>query len=205
MSHVLFRTTGGEVCLPDSRTIMIDRADGGQLVVYPPRKVWERTALNPSELTRWTFLVASTGRAMLECLPQLEGGCLNYWDAGNWALHHEAAPAGPKTGLAHRFLHQHVIGRSPRAADPSWQWGEAPTYPAFRDRFAWSARKAPLTPKECVAVVSRLEDVLHSVYDVNPDECEPWTACAACGYPTPAAGVAGTPGVCSACGNRVRA
>lgn len=41
---------------------------------------------------RWSFLVAATGRAMINALPQLEGGCVNYFDAGNWALHDAAPP-----------------------------------------------------------------------------------------------------------------
>ena len=136
------RTTGGDLCLPDPKTIMIDRADGGQLVVNPPRRVWERTALTPAgAAVAWNLLVAAAGRAMLECLPQLEGGCLNYWDAGNWALNAAAEPAGEKRGPDHRVLHQHVIGRSRRSADPDWRWGESPFFPAFADRFAWSTRQ----------------------------------------------------------------
>lgn len=164
---------------------MIDRQDGGQLVVNPPRRVWERTALEPAELTRWTVLVASTGRAMLECLPQLDGGCLNYWDAGNWALHHDAEPVGPKRGAEHRFLHQHVIGRSPRATDPSWRWGEAPIYPSFADRFRWSEGKRALTPAECADIVTRLEHVLRSVYRAPAAEIVPWSVCGRCAYPAP--------------------
>ena len=112
MSRVLLRTAGGDLCLPDPKTIMIDRADGGQLVVNPPRRVWERTALAVAELVAWNLLVAATARAMIECLSQLDGGCINYWDAGNWALNDAADPRGPKRGPTHRVLHQHVIGRS---------------------------------------------------------------------------------------------
>ncbi|MFN7978855.1 MAG: hypothetical protein U0P30_12010 [Vicinamibacterales bacterium] len=90
------RTRGGTVCQPDPATIMLDRADGGQLVVYPPRRVWDRTALTRDELVDWNLLVAATARAMLDALPQLAGGCINYWDAGTWALNSAAEPEGPK-------------------------------------------------------------------------------------------------------------
>ena len=30
--------------------------------------------------------IVQAGRAMLDVLPQLENGCINYWEAGNWAL-----------------------------------------------------------------------------------------------------------------------
>ena len=83
--------------LPDEKLVLVDRSDGGNLIVNPPRDVWERSELTPAELVAWSFLVAATGRAMIDVLPQLEGGCVNYWEAGNWALHHDAEPAGPKT------------------------------------------------------------------------------------------------------------
>lgn len=197
-SHVLLRASGGEVRLPDPRTIMIDRRDGGQLVVYPPRPVWDRTALAPAELDAWNVLVAATARAMLDQLPQLDGGCLNYWDAGNWALHADAAPAGAKTGPAHRFLHQHLIGRSPRADDPDWRWGEAPVYPRFADRFAWSRNKAAFTAAECVEIVARAREVLVDVYGVAPADIESGGTCGSCGYPAPVALLDGD-GHCPGC------
>ena len=195
MSHVLLQGAGGRLTLPDPRTIMIDRADGGQLVVYPPRPVWDRTALDAGELTQWNFLVAAAAAAMLDTLPQLRDGCINYWDAGNWALNAAADPAGPKRGPAHRVLHQHLIGRSPRSADPSWAWGESPFYPAFADRFAWSVGKAPLTAAECGVVVARTVHLLFDQYRVAaaaPD------VCVRCGYPTPAAHL-DDGGVCPGC------
>ena len=194
MSHVLFRGTGGTVALPDQKTIMIDRRDGGQLVVHPLRRVWDRTALEAAELAQWHFLVAAVAGAMLDTLPQLCDGCVNYWDAGNWALNADAPPAGPKTGPAHRVLHQHVIGRSPHSADPSWAWGESPFYPSFKNRFAWSAGKAPLTAAECDVVVARLTHLLLDRYGVD---AVPSGVCAQCSYPTPSADLAA--GACPAC------
>ncbi len=195
MPHVLFRGPGGTVALPDPQTIMIDRRDGGQLVVHPPRRVWDRTALAAAELTQWSMLVAATAGAMLDTLPQLEGGCVNYWDAGNWALNAAAPPAGAKSGLAHRVLHLHVIGRSPRAADPSWAWGESPVYPRFADRFAWSAGKQPLTADECGVLAGRLAHLLVERYGV---EAAVSSACARCRYPTPP-GDHGVDGACPDC------
>jgi hypothetical protein len=186
MSHILFRNAGGSVTLPDPRTIMIDRRDGGQLVVHPPRRVWDRTALDGAELTQWNLLVAATAAAMLDTLPQLREGCVNYWDAGNWSLNAEASPEGLKSGPAHRVLHQHLVGRSPESTDPSWAWGEAPFFPPFTDRFAWSEGKAPLTPAECVGIVERLSQVLIERYGVIDAAAGPVAVCARCGYPAPA-------------------
>jgi len=183
MSHVLYRGPGGTVTLPDPKTIMIDRRDGGQLVVHPPRRVWDRTALDVAELTQWNFLVAAAAGAMLDTLPQLRDGCINYWDAGNWALNEAAAPAGAKTGPGHRVLHLHLIGRSPHSTDPSWAWGESPFYPHYRDRFAWSEGKAPLTAGECGVLVTRLHHLLFDRYGVDAAGA---AVCGRCRYPAPA-------------------
>jgi hypothetical protein len=201
--RVLLQASGGTVCLPDPATIMIDRADGGQLVVNPPRRVWDRTALSPAELVAWNALVAATARAMLECLPQLEGGCVNYWDAGNWALNDAADPAGPKTGPDHRVLHQHVIGRSPRSADPDWRWGESPFFPAFADRTAWSRGKTALTPAECAAISGRTAEVLVGVYDVAAADVQAGVLCPDCGYPMPRT-LTDVSGRCATCAGGAR-
>lgn len=202
MSHVLMRGRGGTVCLPDPATIMIDRADGGQLVVYPPRRVWDRTALTRDELVAWDLLIAATARAMLEVLPQLDGGCLNYWDAGNWALNVAAPPAGPKRGPDARVLHHHLCGRSPRSQDPSWTWGESPFFPAYADRIAWSRGKRALTPQECAAIVARAAAVLRDVYLEGDAQGIATAACSGCGYPTPLSDLALR--ACPACASGAR-
>jgi hypothetical protein len=197
MSHVLIRTAGGTVALPDPATIMIDRSDGGQLVVHPPRRVWDRTALTRDELEAWNLLVAAVARAMLDTVPALAGGCLNYWDAGNWALNDAADPPGPKTGPAHRVLHLHLCGRSPQSDDPSWRWGEAPLFPAYTDRLAWSHGKWPFTPDESTAIVARAAEVLRTVYGVADAQGLASRACGKCSYPAPEADV--VDGWCPTC------
>lgn len=167
MSRTLYSGAGGHVHLPDPKLILVGRRDGAHLVVTPPREVWERTALSPSELVRWCFLVAATAQAMLETLPQIEGGCINYWDAGNWALNEEAEPRGRKTGREYRKLHMHLLGRSPNATDPSLKWGEAPKFPEYADRYRWSQNFENLNEEECGVVVRRLEELLDSKYRMD--------------------------------------
>ena len=196
MSHVLIRSAGGSVALPDPRTIMIDRLNGGQLVVFPARRVWDRTALDAAELTQWNFLVAATAIAMLDTLPQLRDGCINYWDAGNWALHPQAPPIGAKSAPAHRFLHQHLIGRSPQSSDPCWTWGESPLFPHFRDRYEWSRGKAALTPTECTQMMPSLTRALREAYGVHPQATD---LCGSCGYPTPQSDLDATSQLCPDC------
>lgn len=169
--------------LPDRGLVLVSRQDGGSLIVNPPRDVWERSELSPAELSAWSALVAATGRAMLDALPQLEGGCINYWEAGNWALNDAAAPHGPKNARAHRRVHLHLLGRSRRATHPSWRWGEAPRFPDFADRHAWAAAFERLTPAECVDIVQRTEARLIEVYGFGRPQIHSWAPCAGCGYP----------------------
>jgi hypothetical protein len=183
-SPTLFSCSGGHIVLPSRDLVLVSRLDGGNLVVLPPREVWDRSELTSAELTHWSFLVAATGRAMLDVLPQLAGGCINYWDAGNWRLNQLAEPAGPKNGREHRRVHMHLLGRSPAATDPSWRWGEAPKFPDFADRFTWAAKFERLNPDECRNIVARTEALLKERYGVTAPDIGAWSVCAGCGYPT---------------------
>jgi len=171
--------------LPASPLLLATRSDGGNLLVNPPRPVWERSELTAAELAHWSFLVAATGRAMLEALPQLDGGCINYWDAGNWALNDAAEPAGPKRAREHRRMHLHLLGRSPRAKHPAWAWGESPRFPPFADRLTWAAGFERLNPEECRDVVTRAHALLLSRYGLDGRQISPWAPCPGCRYPTP--------------------
>jgi len=163
MTKVLHKGPGGTVVLP--KMVFLDRADGGHLIVNPPRDVWEQSELTPVELAHWCFLVGAIGRAMIDVLPQLEGGCVNYFEAGNWALNDAAPPKGKKKRAAdYRRVHMHVFGRSPQATHPSWRWGEAPRLPDYKERQKWAKDFAPLTEKECKAIVKQAKDILRRRY-----------------------------------------
>jgi GNAT superfamily N-acetyltransferase len=162
VSDILYACAGGSILLP--QLTLVDRSDGGHLIVNPPREVWERSELTRDELTAWSLLVASAGRAMIDVLPQLAGGCVNYWEAGNWALHDEAEPRGPKDVPSHRRVHLHLLGRSRSARHAAWQWGEAPQFPRFVDRGTWAASFAPLDYRECRTVVERTIQLLRERY-----------------------------------------
>jgi len=188
VSLTLLACIGGELVLPQRDLVLISREDGGNLIVNPPRPVWERSELTRDELSTWSALVAATGRAMLETLPQLDGGCINYWEAGNWALHHDAEPTGPKIATAHRRVDLHLLGRSRTSSHASWRWGEAPQFPAFANRYAWASGFERLRPAECCAIVDRVVAILEGVYAFDARQIESWSPCAACGYPMPVAG-----------------
>lgn len=201
MPRTLFTCSGGHLALPDRGLALLGRQDGGNLLVNPPREVWERGELTPVELTHWSFLVAAAGQAMLRTLPQLEGGCINYREAGNWALNFAAEPRGIKSGAEHRRVHLHLLGRSRHATDPSWQWGEAPKFPDYADRAAWAAKHELFSAAECKKIVAETERVLRERYGFTAEQVAPWETCSACEYPmviTPAQSA----GRCSECGDQ---
>jgi len=164
VSGVIYKAAGGTVVLP--KTVFLDREDGGHLIVNPPKDVWEQSELSALDLAHWCFLVGAIGRAMIDVLPQLDGGCVNYFEAGNWALNDAAPPKGRKKRAPdHRRVHMHVFGRSPQATHPSWRWGEAPRLPDYKDRQRWAADFEPLTAKECSAIVKRAKELLKIRYE----------------------------------------
>lgn len=185
MSLKLFTCHGGHIVLPDQTLVLVSRQDGGNLIVIPNREVWERSELTPVELMHWSFLVAATGKAMLDVLSQLDGGCINYWEAGNWALNEQAEPAGAKTAREFRKVHLHLLGRSRRATSPSLKWGEAPKFPDFAERYSWASKHERLCAEECRNIVARVETLLKSHYEMPASHIEPWATCKTCGYPTP--------------------
>ena len=198
MSLMLLRADGGALILPARGSLLVSRENGGNLVVNPPRPVWERSELTPAELTQFAFLVAAAGRAMLDVLPQLAGGCLNYWEAGNWALNDEAEPKGRKDARTQRQMHLHLLGRSPASSDPAWAWGESPVFPRFAEKERWAAAFERLTAAECYQIVSRADTLLRTTYSLSSGQIAEWSPCDGCGYPTPVVPGA-SPHVCAEC------
>src|SRR3954469_25483641 len=185
VSVTLFTSGGGTLVLPDRSSLLVSRENGGNLVVNPPRRGGERSEVTPAELPAFAFLVAAAARAMIDGLPQLQGGCINYWEAGNWALNDQAEPKGRKEARSHRQMHLHLLGRSPAAVDPAWAWGESPVFPRFADRASWAASFERLTAAECRQVVSRADDLLRTTYGPSAGPLGPWSLCADCAYPAP--------------------
>jgi hypothetical protein len=185
MSIKLFTCEGGEIILPNIELVLVSREDGGNLVVNPPREVWERSELTAEELKLWSFLVAAAGKVMLDVLPQLKNGCLNYWEAGNWALNDQAKPHGlKKTAKEYRKVHLHLLGRNPESLHPSMKWGEAPKFPDFSDRFDWAKDHQRLTPEECQKIIEQTAHRLQAHYQIRGEQIDAWGICEGCDYPT---------------------
>lgn len=197
MSRRLLHCAGGDLVLPAEGAALVSSEDGGNLVVEPPRVVWERSELDPAELTLWAFLVAAAGRAMLDTLPQLESGCINYWEAGNWALNDAAPPPGPKTPRLHRRVHLHLLGRSRSSRNPNCRWGESPRFPDFAERDTWARNHRRLSAAECSGIVARTVALLQERYRLAAGQVAASPACRTCAYPAPAEDLAN--GSCAEC------
>ena len=140
MSLTLLRGDGGALVLPDRVNAACQpgagRQSGGQsAAIGLGTQRAQRGRADPVRIPRR----APPGRAMIDVLPQLAGGCINYWEAGNWALNDEAEPRGRKEARSYRQMHLHLLGRSPASTDPAWKWGESPRFPAFAERHSWAA------------------------------------------------------------------
>src|SRR4051812_8161657 len=127
MAGVIYKGAGGTVVLP--KMVFLDREDGGHLIINPPHDVWEQSELSALDLAHWCFLVGAVGRAMIDVLPQLDGGCVNYFEAGNWALNETAPPKGPKRAKDHRRGPQHRLRRRPNPEEPPRGPGGGPGAP----------------------------------------------------------------------------
>jgi hypothetical protein len=194
----LLTCDGGHLVLPDRASLLVGAADGGNLVVLPPRPVWERSELSADEVRDWAYLVAAAGRAMLDVLPQLAGGCINYWEAGNWALNDDAEPKGRKLARDHRSVHLHLLGRSPLSTNPNWRWGESPRFPEYAQRQTWSRDFDRLAPESCRAIVDTTTTRLREVYGLIDPQFAAGGTCRRCGYPfVPVA--ATNAGLCEEC------
>jgi hypothetical protein len=185
MNLKILTCVGGAVEVPDPSLVSVDRLDGGCLIVTPPRNVWERSELLADELARWSSLVAAAGRAMLDVLPQLDGGCINYWEAANWPLNDQAEPRGPKIPRGSRRVQLHLFGRARMASHPSWKWGEAPQFPMFVDRFNWARGNRRLSADECRNITAAIRGRLTLSYGFSIDEISNSAECTVCGYPVP--------------------
>lgn len=129
MSQILFSCGGGNIALPEPTLVLVSRLDGGNLIVTPSREVWDRSELSATELTSWSFLVAATAKAMLDTLPQLKDGCINYWDAGNWALNEQAEPEGKRLVM---FIDDCICTCSAEVQMPKTVHGNGERLPSFQ-------------------------------------------------------------------------
>ncbi len=102
---------------------LVDRDDGGHVVIQPRRRIRSRQDLSPEQAIEFIRLTLIVGEAMTLGLSKqgVPIGRINYQDSGNWSVF---KPEGP-------FFHYHLFGRSLEARHQ--KYGEALHFP-HRDR-----------------------------------------------------------------------
>lgn len=121
---------------------LIDRQDGGHIVINPIEPVADRQMLTPYQAIDLMRLTIVAGHAMREVMRShgIDIGRINYQDNGNWSVF---APGGPT-------LHIHLYGRAIHARIQ--RYGEA-TYFPHRDREPeFYSRLEPLTQADIRAM-----------------------------------------------------
>ena len=97
----------------------VDRAEGGQLYLFPKVAVRDRTQLSPALAIEYIKLSMVAGEALVSGMARrgVDIGLVNYQDMGNWSVF---KPEGPS-------LHMHIYGRAKTATIQ--RYGEAVQLP----------------------------------------------------------------------------
>lgn len=133
---LIFETASFLVEAPEKP--LVDRGDGGHIVINPKVRVTNRQQLSPKlaiELMRLTLLA---GQAMTTVMNAngVDVGRINYQDNGNWTVFH---PEGS-------FLHIHLYGRAKSAQYHTY--GQACYFPHRDEASEYYARFSPLHKKD---------------------------------------------------------
>lgn len=126
----------------------VTRSDGGHIVIYPKKRVVDRTLLTPKhaiELIRLTMVV---GEAMTVALNKqgIDIGRINYQDNGNWGVFE---PEGP-------HLHIHLYGRAKSAKIQ--KYGDSLNFPHSENGFYDNCE--PLNKEDIAAIQEQIKLIL---------------------------------------------
>ena len=102
---------------------LVDREDGGHIVINPKIRVENIQQLTPTQATELIRLAMVVGEAMTIVMNRngVDVGRINYQDNGNWGVFN---PEGP-------YCHMHIYGRAKSAKHQ--KYGEALNFP-HRDK-----------------------------------------------------------------------
>lgn len=110
--HMLEEQVAGERLVFESRHFralvpnkpLIDRRDGGHIMIYPMRKKLDRTSMTPEESAEYIPFCIALGRAFTEVMNEsgIEVERINWMDMGNWRLVPYDDPR----------MHVHIFGRA---------------------------------------------------------------------------------------------
>jgi len=114
---------------------LVDREDGGHVVIDPIAKIVDRQQLTPSQAIELMRLTIVTGEAMSNVMKRhgIDIGRINYQDNGNWGAF---KPEGP-------FMHIHLYGRARSAR--VHKYGQACYFPHRDEHPEYYSKFKPLS------------------------------------------------------------
>lgn len=129
---------------------LIDRHDGGHIVIDPIKKVRDRQQLTPTQAIELMRLTIVVGKAMTKVMNAhgVDIGRINYQDNGNWGV---LTPEGP-------WMHVHLYGRAKSAKIQVY--GQATYFPHREENPAFYATLLPLTKEDCAAIATEIIKLL---------------------------------------------
>jgi diadenosine tetraphosphate (Ap4A) HIT family hydrolase len=129
---------------------LIDRDDGGHIIIEPKIKIVDRQQLSPAQAIELMRLTMAVGEAMKIGLAHngVDIGRINYQDNGNWSV---LKPEGA-------FLHVHLYGRAINSR--SQPYGQACHFPHPMDQPEFYASLKPLRADDIIMVRRVLLEVL---------------------------------------------
>jgi len=121
---------------------LVDRADGGHIVIDPLIRVVDRQQLTPLQAIELARLTMVTGEAMTSVLIRhgVDIGRINYQDNGNWGVF---KPEGP-------FMHMHLYGRAKSARVQ--RYGQACYFPHRDENPKFYEKFNPLTAEDVLEI-----------------------------------------------------
>jgi diadenosine tetraphosphate (Ap4A) HIT family hydrolase len=129
---------------------LVDRNDGGHIIIHPKIKVTDRQQLDSQqaiEMMRMT-IVAGQGLKDVMTAHGVHIGRINYQDNGNWSVFDRDGPS----------LHVHLFGRATTARYQ--KYGEACHFPNKKTHPEFYRNFKPLTPLDIMAMQLQIEFLL---------------------------------------------
>jgi diadenosine tetraphosphate (Ap4A) HIT family hydrolase len=125
---------------------LIDREDGGHIIVEPIIKIVDRQQLQAREAIEFMRLTMVAGEAMKTVLSAngIAIGRINYQDNGNWSV---LKPEGP-------HFHLHIYGRAMNARYQPY--GQACYFPHPDTHPEWYARLKPLSSSDIDGICKKI-------------------------------------------------
>jgi diadenosine tetraphosphate (Ap4A) HIT family hydrolase len=133
-----------------AETPLVDRNDGGHIIIEPKEKVSKRQDLSASQAIELMRLTIIAGAAMEKVMNQngVDIGRINYQDNGNWSVFKSQGP----------HLHYHLYGRAKSAKIQ--KYGQTLSMPHIEDHPGYYKDLKPLFKEDVYGIRNEIEQQL---------------------------------------------